>query len=83
VLHADEEAEPIWSIAGLSCGQSLSDGVHAAWLVVGHENGIVRIWDVERARCIARLHATVDAVNLDRIWISPDRGRVVAREYNL
>jgi hypothetical protein len=55
-------------------------GVDAAWLVVTRKDGGVRIWDAEFARCIARLHASVDAGDLDRIWISRDEGRVIGRK---
>jgi hypothetical protein len=60
---------------------------HAAWLAVGHVEGVVSTWDVETRRCISSLD--VDKNGLENnprvveIAIARDVGRVVAWDDNI
>jgi hypothetical protein len=85
VLHEEEGARRVMTIAvsKLSSGKGLSDGTDrsdATCLIVGDPEGVVRTWDLETMRCIARLHALEVTRFHTEIEIARDGGRAVTRK---
>jgi WD40 repeat protein len=76
------------AVAGEGCGvkpEGVTDIVPGVWLAAGHDDGSVRIWDLETERCVTTLHPmVVPHSSYSRfgsysrcISMAPDRRRVV------